>query len=311
MAKAKPTPSSKRRRKSGKREGSGEAGAQAKPKKTAPARTVKPSGRLQTHSRRKRPGKAKIAKPRGKVKAPGRPKRSAGKASKAPEPRRAAARKRKAPSKHPEAVRSRQRRLEAKWIAEAALALHEEKLERRRERQRQKKRGGGGIVKSERQLAEGWLEHARQDVAEIVPCVLSIVGAEAGTSTAWMIVGRFDLAEGIGYQTLGEIFERLLADDLLTAKIHPERLSQIRVIFHDPNAKRGEGDSIVSKIAGWEFALGDMIGEILGGGPDDPGALAVRYDETAIETFYIYFSSTITAYETAGPWAKTQTVKWR
>jgi len=291
-----------------------------------PAPVVKkkpPTGTVKSGGRKPAPKTKPVAAPRKVPEFAQHVKRAPGrKGFQHPAPPTPASKRRKL-SKNPEAVRSRKRRAEQKGIAQALEALRQEKLEARRrrdrERREQRKRkiiGGGGRGRSERELAEGWLEEIREHAAHVVPTSLEVLpeggtggagGGDAGASP-WLVIGRFDFHEAIGYRTLGEIFESIAEDYLLEAKIHPERLSQIRIIFNDPNAKRGEGDSIVSKIAGWQFALGDLIGEILGGGPEDEGALAVRYDETGIETFYVYFSQTITAYANAGPWSRTQTV---
>lgn len=230
-------------------------------------------------------------------------------------------------SKHPDAVRARRYRREKKAIAEALEVARLEKLERRRQRDRERRereRGGrgGGIVRpvSDRELAEGWLGEIRDHCAAFTPTSLDIVPPHQDGPTIWMSCGRFDLLEPVDYATLGAIFQSISDDYLLEARIHPDRLSQIRIIYSDPDSKRGEGDSIVSKIAGWSFALGDIIGEILGGGSSDEGSLAVRYDKTAIGTFYVFFSAEITKYTTVFPTSegaaskkqpRTQTIKLR
>lgn len=197
--------------------------------------------------------------------------------------------------------RARERYAEKRGLAEQKAAQKAE----RREKQRKKQRG----EVDERDLAIEWLEHIRDDMATVIATSLSFTEPEAGARTPWLIVGRFDLDEECDYATLAQALEVVEQDIILEAKIHPQRLSQIRIVYADPHAKRGEGDSIVSKIGAWEFIVSDLIGEIAGGGAEDEGALAVRYVETTIPTIYIYFSSEIVAHQTAAPWQTTQTVR--
>lgn len=206
-------------------------------------------------------------------------------------------------SDHPEAIRSRKRRAELRAIADAVEAERERKrVERKRHRQ------AAAQPPSIYELAVSWLEHIRNAIAsEVFPVSLTLTAAEAGASMPWIVVGRFDPQIGIGYAQLAEAFSLLAEDYILEAKIHPQRTSQIRIVYADPKAKRGEGDSIVSKIGAWTYVLGDLLGEILGAGsPDDPGeeSLAERYAATTIPTFYIYFSTEILQFTTVGPWAK-------
>jgi len=120
--------------------------------------------------------------------------------------------------------------------------------------------------------------------------------------TPWPVVGRYDVQEGIGYTDLAQAFQ-LVRDDLgLETAIDPQRLSQIRIVYVDPSSKRGEGDSVVSKIGAWEFVIADLVGELVGSGPEDEDALAVRYTETVVPKFYVYFSSQVVKYITRTPW---------
>lgn len=216
----------------------------------------------------------------------------------------------------------RRARAEAKAIAEAK---HAQRLDRRRELYKinKEKKRAGGYIPDERAQAIGWLEHIRNRVAEIFPVSLSVTEAGGGhaelegepartaATTPWLVVGRYDPQDEIDYQTLAEAFQ-MLADDLpLEVAIGGQRLSQIRIVFHDPRSKRGEGDSVISRIGAWTFILGDLIGELIGSDIEDPdeGSLAGRYDQTSVPMWYIFFSSTITKYNVVGPWAKTQTVK--
>ena len=207
--------------------------------------------------------------------------------------------KRKGSKKKAEAARlkARARRAEARAIAEALAA---ERSERARKAARARWDKAKKRTPDERELAIGWLEGIRDRIAHVFPASLEVTEPEVGARAPWLVVGRFDAMEEIDYAQLALAFEELLADDLLVAQIHPERLSQIRVVYSDPNAIRGEGDSIVSKIGGWEFILGDIVNELVGGGPEDEGALAVRYEETTVPSFYVYFSSEIIRYTTGG-----------
>ena len=146
-----------------------------------------------------------------------------------------------------------------------------------------------------------WLEAIRDILAGHFLISLDFTEAELSQKTPWLIVGRFSPVEDINYEILGHALQAVADDLVLEAMIHPQRLSQIRIVFVDPNSKRGEGDSFVSQIGAWEFVVSDMVGEILGGGPEDEGALAVRYERTTIGAIYIYFSSEISVHRTVGP----------
>lgn len=287
-------------------------------RKPTKARATKPEAKSPKRKRKPSP----VAAPRGKAKAavsPAKPTPSARRLSKTPEAiaarERRAVRRREAERIERELERKREHRNELarrryadrKAIDEAKEAERLEKLAEAAEKRRQKKKPG---PPDERKLAVGWLERIRNKIAEYFAVSLEITEAEPGATTPWLLVGRFDVQEGgVGYQQIAEAFEGVANDVILEAMIHPQRLSQIRIIYSDPDAKRGESDSIVSKIGSWEFVLGDLIGELVGSGADDEDALAVRYAATRVGTFYVYFSSEILGYVTAAPWAKTQTVK--
>ncbi len=135
--------------------------------------------------------------------------------------------------------------------------------------------------------------------------------AKQAARTPWLIVGRFDPQEVIGYATLAQGLVVVYNDLLLEASINPQRLSQIRVVFHDVKSGRAEGDSVISKIGAWEFILSDLIHELIGSDPDAPDeeSLAFRYKETAVPSFYIFFSNQTTSYKDVSPNAKTQSIK--
>lgn len=152
-----------------------------------------------------------------------------------------------------------------------------------------------------RRISVDWLRDIREIVAGHFRCSLSITRPEAAARTTWLVVGRYDAQEPVDYLRLGAALDEVAGDLILETRIGPQRLSQIRVVYADPRARRGEGDSIVSKIGGWTFVIADMVAEIMGTGPDDHDALAVRYQETLVPTFYIYFSPEIVRYVTAFP----------
>jgi hypothetical protein len=288
--------------------------------------------------RSRKPTRVKATKPKRKRVATPKPK-PPHRLSTSPEARRARARRRElARLLAAQAKLDEQRRLhrnalararyhEARQIAEALEAQRLERLAQAAQKRAltaaAKRAGIKRPPPDERALAIGWLEHIRADIAHVFLCSLDITEAGGGAAelegkdaqiasrTPWLVVGRFDPQEDIDYQTLAQAL-RVVADDvLLEAQIHPQRLSQIRVVFHDPRSNRDEGDSVVSKIGAWEFILGDLIGELVGGSLESPdeSSLAGRYDETTVPQFYIFFSTTVTRYVSAAPWAKTQTVR--
>lgn len=163
-----------------------------------------------------------------------------------------------------------------------------------------------------------WLEEIRNLVAGVFRCSLSTT--EAGRSdrgdegdpladrqrenlrAIWLVVGKFVPQESIGYADLANAFGLVESDLVLEALIHPQRLSQIRVVYADPNAVRGEGDSIVSKIGAWEYIVSELVREMGGISGDDEESLAVRYQATRIPAFYIYFSAQVVPMRDAWTW---------
>lgn len=204
-------------------------------------------------------------------------------------------------SRHPEAIRSRERRKVERARSDAREAERLEKLAVRRKKRKR-------LQPTERELAIEWCREIREKAIDATGSriSLSITEAEGGSRTPWLVVGRYDFTEDPpSYERFGAMFYELAADILLEARIHPDRLSQIRIVYADPNSQRGEGDSIVSQIGAWQFVVSEIEGEILGAGPDDEGALAVRYQETHVTIFYIYFSSELVQHKTVGPWIVT------
>lgn len=197
-------------------------------------------------------------------------------------------------------AQARKRRADARALAEAEA---QRKAAQRKPRKPRKGKGAPPTRADERGLAIDWLEYMRNTAASLHPISLDVVDAELGATTPWLVVGRFDLLEPLGYQAIAEIFQ-LWADDLiLEAMVNPQRLSQIRIVYVDPKDPRGASDSIVSSVGAWEFVISDLIGDLIGSGDDDEDALAVRYAATAVGTFFVYFAPTLIGYNVVGPWA--------
>lgn len=203
-------------------------------------------------------------------------------------------------SQHPEAIRARERRSLARALAQQVAGAAAERRERRAALERERRTG----VVDVRRVSVDWLREIRKVVADHFRCSLSITRAERGSATTWVVVGRYDVLEDVNYLRLGAALHDVGAHVVLETRIHPHRMSQIRVVYADPRGRRGEGDSIVSRIGGWEFVVADIVGEIMGSGPDDRDALAVRYEETLVPTFYVYFSDQIVNYVTKMPWQR-------
>jgi len=323
--------SKKARRTSGKT--SAKTKAKAKPKATQAKPKVKPKAKPKANpkattapAKRKAPtGKPKpvgARTPGGRVREP--------KASRVRKPivkpaRPAPARRPARRSQHPEAVRSRKRR------ALAREAERQKEIERKRRAlaKKQKARTRKRRVVDEAELARDWLEMIRLRIAEVFDVSLEVTfagggaarsedrerqEAAAGAGNPWMIVGHFTPEDEINYQALAVALGIVEDDLVIEAAVHPSRLSQIRIIFHDPLSKRGEGNDVLSHIGAWSFVLGDAIGDLVGADATDPteGSLAARYAETTVPSFYIFFSRTIVEYRTAWPsGARTQEVKLR
>lgn len=150
----------------------------------------------------------------------------------------------------------------------------------------------------ERQLLIDVLEEMRDVGAGVTPLSLDITEAEVGARIPWLVVGRFDCVGLPSYAELGEVFEVWRDDLVLEAKIHPQRLSQIRIVYSDPNAKRGESDSIIAHMGPWESVISETAHEIGTGDPGDPAqedSLSMRYRETKVPTFYVYFSGRLSS----------------
>lgn len=261
--------------------------ASKKPKRPAKAKAAaKKSTRKPASS--SSPAKHKPAKPAPKRKPaparPSKPKRKPAKpepAKRSPQQRAALTRKRNAAKHERELARRRARRRELKLERESIKAGE---LARRREKRAAKKRRATG---DERGLLIELLERMRNGAAAYVPLSLEITEAEPGARIPWLVVGRFDAIEAPTYAELDAVFRQWEGDLTLEAALHPQRMSQIRIVYSDPNAKRGEGDSIVSHTGPWEAVISEISFEL---DPTDEDSLASRYANTIVPAFYVYFS---------------------
>jgi hypothetical protein len=217
----------------------------------------------------------------------------------------------RAPPPSSQAIRARKRRAEAKAIAKALEAARQEKLARRRERDRARRAKAKLPPPTEAELAVGWMERIRDDVSEVALTDMAIVSHNPDDPNLWIIVGRFDFRESVDYETMGAVLDAVAGDIELEAMVHPMRLSQVRIGYHDPTARSRESDGTISSIGAWQYILGELTGEISGSGDDDLNALAVRYQESRIGAFWVYFSGDVRNYQTVMPGQKTATVPLR
>lgn len=290
-------------------------------KKAPPA--VKTGGAPRKHpkptARKARATKA-YGKPKRSVKQPPRkpPAKPPARPAKPPKPREVKGWQR-GPSHHPEAVRSRKRRAvagltpkqiaarrraaEKRGIADALAAEREEKRQRRNARARQRRQKAAAITPAARlrTSAEGWLEYIRDAIARQFPISVEIApGAGKADREPWIVIGRYDFIDPVSYEELGDCFRLLRDDYALEASIHPERMSLIRVKYHDPNEKRGEGDRYISfGPAPWNHVIGEAAGDVIDAGED---SLAERYADTSITTFFVYFSANLENATDVSPW---------
>ena len=225
-------------------------------------------------------------------------------------------RRRRRLSRHPEAVRSRRRRAQQRAIRDQLTFEREEREERRRRRARERRAG----APDERLLAVDWLWRVRDDVAKVFPCSLSMtegVRSDAGDEdgdadgavrqrenmrATWLVVGKLTPVTPVSYLELAHALARVRDDFLLEAAVNPQRVSQVRVSYEDPRGRRGEGDTIVSKLGAWEFVVSELVFELVGGGGADgfdPDSLAARYAETRVTAFYVYFGGQILRWSTS------------
>lgn len=170
----------------------------------------------------------------------------------------------------------------------------------------------------------GWLELIAERLRRVFAVSLSITNLGGGHATLeneadrrwhhrtpWMVVGRFDPHDELDYATLAHGLLHVADDIVLEAAIHPQRMSQIRVEFHDLNDVRREGDTVLTKIGPWEYVTSDLAGELVGASWQEPteGSLAARYDSTTVPRFYIFFANEVIRHKPAAPWMKVATHK--
>lgn len=166
-----------------------------------------------------------------------------------------------------------------------------------------------------RELAVGWLETLRDIAAGITPTSLDVTdpsGREmiapevAGAPSRprgrgravgrrpWLVVGRFEFLAAIGYETVGEVLSAWRDDFALEVAIHPDRLSQIRIVYEDPNERRSDGDDFIAQIGAWAYVTQELVREVIGSGgvvtDDDQRALMARYAQSIVPRMYVYFS---------------------
>lgn len=115
-----------------------------------------------------------------------------------------------------------------------------------------------------------------------VGATLDIVVAEAQRAV-WLAVGRIDFAHALNYLELSNLVARWEADAIAEILIGADRISQLRVIFHDPAWRGKAGNTFLSEMGPWMFLLGAMRGEL--------ADLGERYTKTTVPTVYIYFSA--------------------
>lgn len=206
-------------------------------------------------------------------------------------------------SKSPAAIRARKRRADTRAQREQLLA---------------EARGLAPVQGGdERRLAWGWLEMIRDritsdafgvdmEITELGGGHATLEGDDArkAQSSPWMIVGRYTPRRTLTYAMLAHGLQVAADDILIEASVHPQRLSQARVEFHDPNDIRREGDTVLSKIGPWEFILTDLVYELVGASYEDPaeGSLASRYAQTVVPRFYLFFSPQVISHKSVTPW---------
>lgn len=165
-------------------------------------------------------------------------------------------------------------------------SLRESEKEAKRAQRAKRERYRAGNV-DEREVLSDVLGDMRD--SSPIELDLFITESEIGARIPWAVVGRFALRRSdLGYQALHAVFSAWRDDLLLEARIHPQRLSQIRIVYSDPSSKRGDGDSIVSTTGPWEAVVSEQAHEV---DPSDEDSLATRYKDTVVPHFYVYLSS--------------------
>lgn len=291
-----------------------------KRKKNTPKKTAA-NGAKKAVRKPKQVKSAKAAKKRAPAKRPARKPTKA--QTKKPAVRKAIAKPKAKKPSQPKARPRKQTPQEKNARAREARRIAKEREARQREARNRRRRELAAQRRATRQgrsleiQAEDWLRRIRDDMEPIISTTLTfrqpgggaanlaadqgIEAAVAASRTPWFYVGRFDIEDGgATYQELARALAEVERDFILEAAIHPQRLSQIRLVFRDVNTPRSETDSVVSRIGAWSFVVSDMITELVGGTAeiDDPadGSLAERYDTSTVPYFYVFFSRRVEAY---------------
>lgn len=230
---------------------------------------------------------AKATKPKSK---PAKRKKSRGASTGTPKVKRAKAPSSRARSHRrltPQQKAARTRKANA--AKKAARTAHKSEVQRRRRRE-QREAARIANEQTSREIDERIL---LLDILEsMTPPGFSMTATEPETASdtlrsPWTVVGRFDPLPQIGYADLHAVFQAWRDDLILEAKIHPQRISQIRIAYRGED---GSGDSAVSHVGPWELAVSEMAGEL---NPRNPESLSARYKNTVVLWFYVYFSNDV------------------
>lgn len=177
----------------------------------------------------------------------------------------------------------------------ANAAKKEAARQRKSERQRQRRREQREAEKIAIESSGGYRDE-RDELIEIMESMtpegfaLTITEPEVAADTLrspWTVVGKFDPLGNIGYAELHSVFLAWRDNLLLEGRIHPQRVSQIRISYRGED---GSGDSAVSHVGPWELTVSEMAGEL---NPRNPESLSARYKNTVVLWFYVYFSADI------------------
>lgn len=139
--------------------------------------------------------------------------------------------------------------------------------------------------KDERELAIEWAEYMSP-----VGWGFDLTEPEiaAQKRLPYLVVAKFTPPHGTTYAKLHRVLKVWRDDLVLEAMIHPQRISGIRIVYEDPDAPRGEGDSVVSHAGPWELVISEAAHEL---DPNDEDSLANRYKRTTVKAVYVYFSA--------------------
>jgi hypothetical protein len=226
-------------------------GSSTKKKPAPPAKKKRAPSRKPTPAPKKKP--ARKAQPKKPAKKPAR--------------RAQPKKKRKAPSP----ARSRRSR-------EAAARRRESQEASEQAYRAKRTRGHAALADDLEDALQTMLDHANS----VLPTMLNVELAPENQRTLWLVLGEFQFPEGVSYLDMAEIFARWSGDDLLAARIHPERLAQIRVEY-------GRNQwAAMSAIGPWEVVISEAEAQV---DPDDESSWANKYTEETERALYVYFST--------------------